>query len=51
MPLADSVFIGLNMSGTTEDSYQEELECLLFELDWARENHRVPLDYIVSAKD
>ena len=51
MPLADSVFIGLNMSDTTEDSYQEELECLLFELDSARENQRVPLDYIVSAKD
>ena len=51
MLLADSVFIGLNMSDTTEDSYQEELECLLFDLDWARENQRVPLDYIVSAKD
>ena len=34
------------MSDTTEDDNQEELEWLLFELDQAREDHRVSLDHI-----
>lgn len=36
------------MSDTTEDDNQEELDWLLFELDQAREDHRVSLDYIVQ---
>ena len=36
------------MSDTTEDDNQEELEWLLFELDQAREDHRVSLDHIVQ---
>lgn len=39
------------MSDTTEDDNQEELEWLLFELDQAREDQRVSLDYIVWIMD
>lgn len=37
-----------DMSDTTEDDNQEELEWLLFELDEAREDQRVSLDHIVQ---
>lgn len=36
------------MSDSIEDSNQEELEWLLFELDEAREDQRVSLDHIVQ---
>lgn len=39
------------MSDTTEDDNQEEFEWLLFELDQAREDHRVSLDDIVWIRD
>ena len=35
------------MSDSKEDSNQEELEWLLFELDEAREDQRVSLDLVV----
>lgn len=35
------------MSDSKEDSNQEELKWLLFELDEAREDQRVSLDHIV----
>ena len=40
-----------DMSDTTEDDNQEELEWLLFELDQAREDQRVSLDHIVWIMD
>lgn len=36
------------MIDSKEDGNQEGLEWLLFELDQAREDHRVSLDYIVQ---
>lgn len=40
-----------DMSDTSEDDNQEELEWLLFELDQAREDQRASLDHIVWIMD
>lgn len=39
------------MGDISEDDNQEELEWPLFELDQAREDQRVSLDYIVCIMD